>query len=402
MIGDLILSLPSIFGLTFALIALISKKKTASTKALTLYMIINCIYFFAESNFLRQTTDYLQYILFDVLMISFAMFLPVSVLRYLRSLSNEKGPGPRYIYITFICIGIGLGVASAILYGVMGLDSAEQYISSQIDKKELLSDFDDRIYQIHFLLNNKIFYVAAGIEVSYLLFQSGRFLAQGGISFNKVLSFIRNDRPVRLSVLSIQSFLILIVTSIMAVRICLGRAGLLSHMTLTYGFSIAIAIIVFALNMVAFSSEGNELSRKGVSSPFGQGAINTTQQSTYFPEESFDTLKVKFENAMKIERIFLDPDLTISTMAISMETNRTYLSRLVNMMYKTDFRTYINKLRINYAKELILQEPSASMEYIALKSGYKTLSQFNRKFKEIDGDTPRRWQLMQIGANKGQ
>lgn len=400
MIGDLILFLPSIFGLTFGLIALISKKKSSSIKALAFFLFLGCVYFFVDSSFLRQIDDYQQYIISDILMVSLGMLLPISTIHYLNTLTPDNRTNMRYLNFVFICLAIGLGASSAILYGVMGLDNATQYISSQIDKKELSPLFDDRIYQVHFLINTTIFYIASGIETLFVIFVAGKNLLKGDFNISKVVSFIRNDRPVKFSVANIQSLLVLIITILMSVRICLGRVGLLSHMPLTYLLSALIAAVVFAINIVAFSSEGLELSRRSNSSPFGSGTVSTLQQSTYFPEESFDSLKVKFENAMRMERIFLDPDLTITTMSISMETNRTYLSRLVNMLYKTDFRTYINTLRISYAKELIMHEPSASMEYIALKSGFKTLSQFNRKFKEIDGETPRRWQLMQISSNK--
>lgn len=400
MFGELILFLPSIFGLTFGLIAMISKKKSNSIKELTFFMFLGCIYFFVDSNFLHQIDDYQQYIISDVLMVSLGMLLPISTVHYLNALSPDNRTNMRYLNFVFICMAIAFGASSAILYGVMGLDNATEYISSQIDKKELSPIFNDRIYQIHFLINTKAFYIASGIEALFVIYVAGKNLLKGDLNINKVVSFIRNDRPVKINIASIQSLLVLIITILMSIRICMGRVGLLSHMTLTYLLSALIAAVVFAINIVAFASEGLELSRRNSSNSFGSSAVNTLQQSTYFPEESFDSLKVKFENAMRMERIFLDPDLTITTMSISMETNRTYLSRLVNMVYKTDFRTYINTLRINYAKDLIIHEPSASMEYVALKSGFKTLSQFNRKFKEIDGETPRRWQLMQINSNK--
>lgn len=396
MFGDTILFLQSIMGLTFGLIALISKKRSASTNSLIYFLIVGCIYTFAECSRLKEITDYQQYIIADILTVSLAMALPVTAINYLNSLTNENKFEMKYLSMVLICIGIGFGASSAILYSVMGIDNATYYISSQIDKRTLLPAFNDRFYQIHFLITNRLFYIMAGFEALLVIYVCLRNLIHGDFSIKKVGSFIRNDRPVKFSVLNIQSLLMLLQTLVMSAQIVMGRVGLINHMVITYLISLLMAVFVFAISMVAFSSEGMELSRKNSSNPFGTGAVNSIQQSTYFPEESFDTLKVKFENAMKNERIFLDPDLTIQTMSISMETNRTYLSRLVNMMYKTDFRTYINNLRISYAKELIVMEPSASMEYIALKSGFKTLSQFNRKFKEIDGDTPRRWQLMQI------
>jgi YesN/AraC family two-component response regulator len=55
------------------------------------------------------------------------------------------------------------------------------------------------------------------------------------------------------------------------------------------------------------------------------------------------------------------------------------------------FRDYLNKLRIDHAKQLIKDEPDAVIDYISAKSGFQSSTQFIRKFKESEGVTPAVW-----------
>ena len=59
------------------------------------------------------------------------------------------------------------------------------------------------------------------------------------------------------------------------------------------------------------------------------------------------------------------------------------------------FRDYLNKKRMDYARQLMMDEPDASLEYIAVKSGFQSSTQFIRKFRETEGVTPTVWKTMQ-------
>lgn len=88
---------------------------------------------------------------------------------------------------------------------------------------------------------------------------------------------------------------------------------------------------------------------------------------------------------------FTLPDFTLEKAAAHLYTNRTYLSILINSQFGVPFRDYINRLRIECAKELIRSQRSSHLEDIALASGFSSGSQFSRKFKEIEGVTPNAW-----------
>ena len=74
-----------------------------------------------------------------------------------------------------------------------------------------------------------------------------------------------------------------------------------------------------------------------------------------------------------------------------LETNRTYVSRLVNNTYNMSFSDYINTLRIDYAEQYLMHNRDAKQSDIATACGFPNASAFNNVFKKITGVTPKIW-----------
>lgn len=103
-------------------------------------------------------------------------------------------------------------------------------------------------------------------------------------------------------------------------------------------------------------------------------------------EEILEKLS-KFENSHR----FTNQKLSISTLAVQLKTNTTYLSEIINRHKGKNFNTYINELRINYICELILQNPeylNYKISYLAEACGFKSHSVFATVFKNITGISP--------------
>jgi len=112
---------------------------------------------------------------------------------------------------------------------------------------------------------------------------------------------------------------------------------------------------------------------------------------TETPVLGYDKIMESFKQLMITEQGFLNPSMTIDEIASRLNTNRTYVSKLVNIYYGMPFRDYLNGLRMDYAKQLMIDEPDAVIDYVAAKSGFQSSTQFIRKFREIEGTTPTVW-----------
>ena len=92
------------------------------------------------------------------------------------------------------------------------------------------------------------------------------------------------------------------------------------------------------------------------------------------------------------EKMFLDPTLSLISLAENLHTNRTYLSNSIHACYNQNFSDFINHLRINYAIDLMKEEgPGANIKDIATRSGYNHLQSFYRNFTQIMDMTPKTW-----------
>ena len=160
-------------------------------------------------------------------------------------------------------------------------------------------------------------------------------------------------------------------------RAVLGRFYMLDNQAISAFISACIGVLFIALGVV-LSNGWKDSSIDEPSSPL---------RSVDPP----DGLKAKFLAYMENEKPYLDPDFTLDKAAARLYTNRTYLSVLVNSQFGLPFRDYINRMRIECAKDLIRNHKGTHLEDIALASGFSSGSQFSRKFKEIEGKTPNAW-----------
>ena len=87
---------------------------------------------------------------------------------------------------------------------------------------------------------------------------------------------------------------------------------------------------------------------------------------------------------------YLDPDLNLSSLAISLEMHKKTLSQIINQHFKVNFSEYINGLRIMEAKELLKtnRENKLSIKEIMYGCGFNSRSVFNTFFKKKVGVTP--------------
>ena len=122
--------------------------------------------------------------------------------------------------------------------------------------------------------------------------------------------------------------------------------------------------------------------------PHESGHIIADAHQSMADEED---LRIRFEDLIVTEQLFLKQGIRISDIATMLETNRTYVSRLVNNTYNMSFSDYMNTLRIDYAEQYLLHHKDAKQSDIAQACGFPNASAFNNVFKKITGVTPKVW-----------
>ena len=88
---------------------------------------------------------------------------------------------------------------------------------------------------------------------------------------------------------------------------------------------------------------------------------------------------------------YVQQGLTIKELSKILYTNRTYLSAYIKTTYKMTFREWITSLRLEYAKNILKENPEINIQKLAESSGFLSQSNFIKLFSEKEGCTPAKW-----------
>jgi AraC-like DNA-binding protein len=88
-----------------------------------------------------------------------------------------------------------------------------------------------------------------------------------------------------------------------------------------------------------------------------------------------------------INNNFHDPNLTLKQVSGQTGTNQRRIAGSIQQSFGCNFKTYINRLRINESKRLLV-ESELNMGEIASKVGFSNQTHFNRVFKGLEGISP--------------
>lgn len=105
-------------------------------------------------------------------------------------------------------------------------------------------------------------------------------------------------------------------------------------------------------------------------------------------------LEVSLRKLMEEDKIFLTPSIYIDDLAQMMNTNRTYVTRLMRQVYGQSYTDYVNQSRVEYSKQLLLTT-KMGVEDIAMASGFLNASSYCRVFKRLENNSPIAWRNSQ-------
>ena len=101
------------------------------------------------------------------------------------------------------------------------------------------------------------------------------------------------------------------------------------------------------------------------------------------------------------QKKFLDPYLSLESLAKELKVSSGYLSLLINTYSVKNFSDYINEFRIDQVKKLIINNEyvNYTIESIGLESGFNSKSTFYTAFKKFTGQSPRQFRRQSVKQN---
>ena len=150
-------------------------------------------------------------------------------------------------------------------------------------------------------------------------------------------------------------------------------------------FSVLLFLLGYAGHRQNFTIHELTLENSNVNLPSEPIAEpQTTEES----KNSIEILKEEIERVIEQEQMFLKQDLKINDVAMRLNTNRDYIYQAINVKMGLSFSEYINRLRINYAIQLMEKNPEMTSADIAFRSGFSSRASFYRNFKLYQNRPP--------------
>ncbi|NLI36599.1 MAG: helix-turn-helix transcriptional regulator [Bacteroidales bacterium] len=121
-------------------------------------------------------------------------------------------------------------------------------------------------------------------------------------------------------------------------------------------------------------------------SPYSETVKATEERNAISRDRNLDIALSEW--AKRPEKPFLNDDITLASVAESLNVSPRLLSAYLNQIYTTNFNTWINTLRIKEVKRLIDDSSQKTLAQIAIQTGFTDQAAMANTFKRLTNMTP--------------
>lgn len=149
-----------------------------------------------------------------------------------------------------------------------------------------------------------------------------------------------------------------------------------------YPIYIPLAIMVYWLGFNGFL---NHLpTNKSVAKPVDKEVAATTM--------------AQLKKAMEVDRLFLDPSLSLTGLGKHTNLSVKTISAVLNQYANKGFNEFVNEYRVNEVKKVLTKNTNTllTISGLALECGFNSQATFQRTFKQIVGMSPKEFQLKNV------
>lgn len=116
----------------------------------------------------------------------------------------------------------------------------------------------------------------------------------------------------------------------------------------------------------------------------------TKYKTSVLEDEDKRDILNKIKLLMRENKLYLNSNFTIELLAEELDSNRRYISQVINEELNVNFSTFINEYRVKEARKMLLDDKhtNLSLQGIALSVGFNNRTTFNSAFKKFTGVTP--------------
>lgn len=388
--------------------------KTSTQKMMLVMLVLSVFYFATYAFYIMPETDYVVMAHLDMFNIPVILLILAVDVLFVWSHQNRKVLESRLHLLLYVPV---LVVSSAhfLIYYITGCSEIARFAEALDRYGTYPPGFGELQFVLYYRFN---FYVLTSVMAAFILiiaYSCIRLSWRHGYRLGAGFRFFflaHESNPVRVvCFLNLATVLLLVP---MVPTEGLSRTFLLNHPVLGCGLTLLLSVVLFCLVYVEYMINLPRLSLSSLSHVDINGSANPvvpaaadvgSDDPSPAPAAAPLPVAIRSEEQLRIqtalrkafdqERIYLDPNLSIVSLASHLATNRTALALIIMQVYGVNFRQLVARYRIDAAKNYMLQHPEAKQDEVALECGFITAQAFNQKFKELVGDAPRMWMVKQ-------
>ncbi len=322
------------------------------------------------------------------------LLLPAMLFFCFGSMINEKPFGwKEFLWLTpTILLGLSIGV----LYMFMGEERSVAYVKATIESQGCPCGLSG-LEAVMSVLSGPVYFSYVMMEIMVVLIYATVGLIRYYRRLNELFSNLEGKSMENIRALLIGGYLMVI----FSLALYRGRFHYNEPSAMLAAQQLCWCVLIYFMGYHVYrleytgqtlASELEEADREATehlfSLPRGANMLDVADGEW----DRYDELLPAFEGFMTEEKIFLLPDICLDDVARMMRTNRAYISRMINERYGRSFSDVINRRRIRWAQELLRNEPTLTIEELAVQSGFTEASYFSRTFRKYTGMTCREWQ----------
>lgn len=372
MLKSLLIALPMLVCGIFTVELLLSwlHKKDVSQGWLSLWALVATLLYGGHFFYFHHSTSWIP--LSDSIYIACNLAVYPLYLVYISTLTDSRPFSKQPLMLTLLLgPAVLLGIAAAFLYTQMTERETATFISSYLYQG---------VYQdLHGLpLAQSIIHVTAhlvfAVQVVAVMVTGIRKIHR----YNRQLKYLYADTEDKeLAGITVILWLF-VATSLISVFVnAIGREHFCDTLQLAF-VSVVFSTLLFSIGWIGLHTYSLAIEMNQDAAPLEpQPAEALTSSDSYI-------LAMQFDQLMNSEQIYLKHDLRLDAIARRLGTNRTYLLAALRQEMDTTFNEYVNRKRINFARQLMTNNPSMLKSEIAARAGYNSMSAFYRNLKTFN------------------
>ena len=239
-----------------------------------------------------------------------------------------------------------------------------------------LADFNHLYRFVYYSFT--IYYVSLMIRYSFIFFKSYRLYVQ------KIDNFFSVQEANRLRWVRTAYFAAMTIGTVALLSLYLSEAFAVLFNILYVSF-----FVYFGIRFINYVFIFQEIETAIIPSDIKEA--KGERESSY----SFDQLEQAI-NGWEQKKLYTESGITIEQVAGEIKTNRTYLSTYINTYKRMTFNEWINDLRIEEAKRMLISNPQLPVGQIGVMIGLPDKSNFGRQFSKKTGSSPLAWRIRQL------